>query len=61
MQNTIGYAIDDDDMHWEVVCPSCGKRLEYEGYFDSMDINECDCGCSFLTDRVIFEDDSFIE
>lgn len=56
-----GNSVDDDDMHWTVNCPTCERELEYTGYFDSGDINKCECGTEFKTRRVYFDNDSYME
>jgi hypothetical protein len=56
-----GHAIDGDDMHWTVSCPTCDREIEYTGYFDSFDINKCKCGTEFKTRRVYFDDKSYME
>ena len=61
MKKVDGHAIGDDDMNWTVECPECLKEIEYEGYFESSDLNRCKCGCYFLTRRVYFDDGSYIE
>lgn len=61
VRSVIGYSIDNDDMHWSVECPECGKEYTFTGYFDPSDTDECECGCVFRTERVVFEDGSYIE
>lgn len=56
-----GYSVDGDNMHWIVNCPTCERRLEYIGYFDSGDINKCRCGTEFKTKRVYLNDCDYIE
>lgn len=56
-----GYSIDGDDMHWIVSCPTCERDLEYQGYFDSGEINKCKCGTDFKTRRVYFDDVRYME
>jgi len=56
-----GYSYDNDDLTWTVNCPLCEKEFEYTGCFDSGDITECSCGCRFITERVYFDDDSYME
>lgn len=48
MKYTEGTAINGCDDHWTVRCPECGREIEYYGYFDPDDINECQCGCEFI-------------
>ena len=55
-----GRAVGNDDMHWVVDCPACGRKLEYTGFFDSDDINKCECGFEFKTRRVYFDNDSYM-
>lgn len=55
-----GFAIDGDDMHWTVDCPQCGKRYEYQGFFDSSDDTICQCGCTFKTSRVWLDESNYI-
>jgi len=58
--NTItGKAITDD--HWMVTCPRCGRVIEYVGFFDSTDIEKCDCGEEFKVERIMFEDGTVIK
>jgi len=61
MRSADGHAVDGDDMHWTVNCPTCERELEYTGYFDSGDINKCKCGTEFKTRRVYFDNDSYME
>lgn len=56
-----GHAIDGDDMHWTVNCPTCEQELEYTGYYDSGDTNKCKCGTEFKTRRVYFDNGSYME
>ena len=56
-----GKAVNGDDMHWTVICPECEHTLEYEGYFDSGEVNKCECGTEFKTRRVYFSNDSYME
>lgn len=55
-----GHSVNNDDMRWTVNCPDCEQQFEYKGYFDSRDINKCECGCKFKTRRVYFDDDSYM-
>jgi len=61
MQIADGYSIDNDDMHWIVTCPTCERKIEYTGYFDSGDTNKCECGTEFKTRRVYFDNESYME
>ncbi len=61
VRSAIGHSVDDDDMQWTVNCPECSREYRYEGYFESTDIDTCKCGCVYRTDRVYFEDGSFME
>ena len=61
VRSAIGHSVDDDDMQWTVNCPECSLEYRYEGYFESTDIDTCKCGCVYRTDRVYFEDGSFME
>lgn len=49
-----------DDTSWGVNCPDCERRIDYTGFFDKDEINECRCGCEFKTSRVVFEDGSYM-
>lgn len=59
-KTAIGYSLDYDD-HWKVNCPDCGEEFEYEGFFDPEDITECTCGCTFKTEKIVFENGDFIK
>jgi len=60
MQHIEGIAYSDD--YWLVECPQCGRSAEYEGYFDSSDIYKCRyCDEKFMVDRIVFENDNYIE
>ena len=61
VRSAIGHSVDDDDMQWTVNCPECSREYRYEGYFESTDIDTCKCGCVYRTERVYFEDGSFME
>ncbi len=60
MKYTEGTAVNGCDDRWTVRCPECGREIEYEGYFDPDDINECECGCEFITMRVWLDNEIFI-
>lgn len=60
MKYTEGTAVNGCDDHWTVRCPECGREIEYEGYFDPADINECQCGYEFITMRVWLDNEIFI-
>jgi hypothetical protein len=60
VRSAIGHSVDDDDMQWTVSCPECNREYRCEGYFDSTDTDTCRCGCVYRTDRVYFEDGSFM-
>lgn len=60
VRSAIGHSVDDDDMQWTVNCPDCNREYKCEGYFESTDIDTCKCGCVYRTERVYFEDGSFI-
>ena len=53
MNTAIGYIIDDEDDHWEVFCPVCNKRFEYEGFFDEEDDTKGTCGNIFTTEKLV--------
>lgn len=57
--SVVGTAFEED--HWQVACPNCKKEFEYKGYFDSSDITNCNCGTSFKTSKIEFENGSYIE
>lgn len=57
----VGYAVNEDDMHWTVNCPECNSEHEYEGYYDAEDDNTCKCGCVFRTERVWINEKEFIQ
>lgn len=59
--NVVGHSIDDDDMQWTVNCPKCNREYRCEGYFESADTDTCKCGCLYRTERVYFEDGSFMD
>lgn len=61
METTKGYAIDGMDDQWTVDCPKCDKEFNYSGFFDSSDITNCKCGCSFTTTKVWIDDTKYIE
>lgn len=61
VRSAIGHSVDGDDMQWTVNCPECNREYKCEGYFESTDIDTCKCGCVYRTERVYFEDGSFIE
>lgn len=59
-----GHSVSGDDMHWTVNCPTCENKLEYTGFFDKGDINECKkCGCKFTTSKIWMDEteSSFFE
>lgn len=59
---TEGFAIDDNDMHWNLNCPVCCYEMEFKGFFDKDDINICRaCGGQFKTKKIYFSNDSYIE
>lgn len=60
VRSVIGHSVDGDDMQWTVNCPECDREYKCEGYFESTDIDTCKCGCVYRTERVYFEDGSFI-
>jgi hypothetical protein len=60
MKYTDGTAVNGCDDHWTVICPECGREIEYYGFFDPDDINECQCGCEFITQRVWLDSEIFI-
>lgn len=60
VRSAIGHSVDDDDMQWTVNCPECNREYRCEGYFESTDIDTCKCGCVYRTERVYFEDGSFM-
>ena len=60
VRSAIGHSVDGDDMQWTVNCPECNREYKCEGYFEGTDIVTCKCGCVFRTERVYFEDGSFI-
>ena len=60
VRSAIGHSVDGDDMQWTVNCPGCNREYKCEGYFESTDTDTCKCGCVFRTERVYFEDGSFI-
>ena len=60
VRSAIGHSVDGDDMQWTVNCPECNREHKCEGYFESTDIDTCKCGCVYRTERVYFEDGSFI-
>ena len=55
-----GKSTNGEDDHWIVSCPNCEKEIEYTGYFDAEELNKCSCGAKFKTERVYFEDGSYI-
>ncbi len=62
MLKTTGTILDEEGERWTVDCPKCGKEHKYKGYFDSSDKNECECGCTFLTTKIFFDNgDYFLE
>lgn len=56
-----GYSVGGDDMNWTVECPECQKEIEYEGYFDEDDLNKCNCGCEFKTEKVWVDENNYIQ
>ena len=56
-----GHSIDNDDMNWNVTCPTCEHEIEYIGFFDSGDVKKCKCGAKFKIRRVYFYDGSYME
>ena len=59
-QKVDGTSVNDEDDHWVVNCPNCEKEIEYTGYFDSEELNKCHCGMTFKTNRIYFENGSYI-
>ena len=60
IQKVDGKSVDGQCDHWVVNCPNCDKEFEYTGYFDHDDLTKCSCGAIFKTERVYFEDESYI-
>lgn len=57
-----GHAVDGDDMHWTVNCPTCDYEIEYTGYFDSCDINKCKkCSTRFTTSKIWLSETQYIK
>ena len=56
-----GKSVDGSDDHWTVTCPVCESEIEYEGFFDSGELNKCKCGTEFKTRRVWIDDKNYIE
>jgi hypothetical protein len=61
MLKVTGTVLDEEGEHWKVDCPKCHKELEYEGFFDSSAHYECECGCTFLTTKIFFDNGDFYE
>ena len=60
IQKVDGKSVDGQEDHWVVNCPNCDKEIEYTGYFDPDDLTKCSCGITFKTNRIYFEDDSYL-
>jgi len=60
VQKVDGKSVNSEDDHWVVNCPNCDKEFEYTGYFDAEELNKCSCGITFKTNRIYFEDDSYL-
>ena len=58
---TTGTVLDEYGEHWKVDCPKCYKELEYKGHFDSTENCECECGCVFITTKIFFENEDYLE
>ncbi len=56
-----GNAIGGNDMAWSVECPNCTRVIAYSGFSDSSETNKCKCGCEFVTEKVYFENGSFMK
>ena len=60
IQKVDGKSVNCQDDNWVVNCPNCDKEFEYTGYFDPDDLIKCSCGAIFKTNRIYFEDGSYI-
>ena len=60
IQKVDGKSVNGEDDHWIVNCPNCDREIEYTGYFDPDDLTKCSCGIIFKTERVYFENGSYI-
>ena len=60
VQKVDGKSVNSEDDHWIVNCSNCDKEFEYTGYFDSEELNKCSCGAIFKTNRIYFDDGSYI-
>ena len=61
MKTTEAYAIDNDDMHFTVECPTCNYELEYSGYFDSSEVDICSkCKTQFRISKLWLSEDDYI-
>ena len=61
MKTTEAYAIDNDDMHFTVECPSCNNETEYNGFFDSSEVNICPkCKVQFRISKLWMSEDDYI-
>lgn len=61
MLESVGTVLDENGEHWTVGCPKCHKEIEYKGFFDSSEENECDCGCKFITTAIFFDNGDYFE
>ena len=52
----VAHAIDNDDMHFIIECPNCGREHEYKGWFDSGDTDTCKgCKSAFRAEKLIMD------
>ena len=61
MKKVNGFAVNGQEDHWTVGCPTCYKVHEFTGYFDPDDVTECNCGCKFKTKRIWLNDKEYIQ
>ena len=62
MKTSEAYAIDNDDMHYTVECPTCSHEIEYTGFFDSSETDTCPkCKTQFRMTKLWMNESKFIK
>lgn len=57
MKTTIAYSINNQKDRWVVRCPDCEFEEEWEGFFYSKDVYNCDiCSCQYRATKLVGDD-----
>lgn len=56
-----GNAVEELQNDWSVECPICERLFENKNPFDPEFIIKCDCGTQFKTQRIYFENGSYLK